>query len=70
MLGHEKGRFCGLNHDMVEVAGIEPASADPTHTGDYMFSLRFKLTDLPGGRRTYKSASPIGFSRQLTSRTD
>jgi len=27
-----------LNH-LVEVAGIEPASADPTHTGDYMHSL-------------------------------
>ncbi len=26
---------------MVEVAGIEPASADPTLTGYYMFSLRF-----------------------------
>jgi len=24
---------------MVEAAGIEPASANPPHTGDYMFSL-------------------------------
>ena len=56
--------------NMVEVAGIEPASVDPTLTGDYMFSLRFKLTNLPGGRRTYRSASPIGFNRQLTGRTD
>jgi len=23
----------------VEAAGIEPASANPPHTGDYMFSL-------------------------------
>ena len=68
MLGYEKGRFCGLNHDMVEVAGIEPASVDPTHTGGYMLSLRFKLTDLPVGRQTYKSASPITFSSRLTGR--
>ena len=32
------------NGYMVEVAGIEPASANPTHTGGYMFSLRFGLT--------------------------
>ncbi len=53
---------------MVEVAGIEPASVDPTHIGDYMFSPRFKLTDLPVGRRTCESASPIGFNRQLAER--
>ena len=39
--GEEKPpRLAGaaLNH-LVEVAGIEPASADPTHTGYYMHSL-------------------------------
>ena len=51
-----------LNLRMVEVAGIEPASANPTLTGYYMLSLRFKLTELPVGRRTYDSASPITFS--------
>ena len=47
---------------MVEVAGIEPASVDPTLTGNYMLSLYFKLTDWPVDRQTYRSASPITFS--------
>ena len=47
---------------LVEVAGIEPASVDPTLTGNYMLSLYFKLTDWPVDRQTYRSASPITFS--------
>ena len=30
-----------LDGKMVEAAGIEPASASPPHTGDYMLSLSF-----------------------------
>jgi len=51
---------------LVEVAGIEPASADLTLTGNYMFSLHFKLTDQPIGRQTVWTASPIGLNRQIT----
>ena len=52
--------FLGI--ELVEVAGIEPASVDPTLTGNYMLSLYFKLTDWPVDRQTYRSASPITFS--------
>ena len=30
-----------LDKVLVEAAGIEPASASPPHTGDYMLSLSF-----------------------------
>ena len=30
-----------LDGKVVEAAGIEPASASPPHTGDYMLSLSF-----------------------------
>lgn len=47
--GHKKttgkgGFLVGLSPYMVEVAGIEPASVNPTRTGDYMLSLCLKLT--------------------------
>ena len=45
-LAQELSRPAGLQtphpeprRELVEVAGIEPASVNPPHTGDYMFSL-------------------------------
>lgn len=55
-----------FSREMVEVAGIEPASASPTLTGNYMLSLRFKLTVRPVGRQTYRTASLLTFSSRLT----